>query len=267
MIESRALAGGDICQASLVTLDDGRRLFVKARLGAPDGMFAAEARGLEWLAQAAALRVPHVVASDQQFLALEYLPEGTPQANFSQALGYGLAQLHLCPVAQPGLHFDNFIGPLPQRNAPTHSWLAFYAEHRLRPRLQEVQARGVAPQAWRERFERLFTALPSMVPEEPLSRLHGDLWRGNLLVGPSGEPCLVDPAVYGGHREVDLAMMRLFGGFSEAVYEAYQEVAPLQPGHEKRVALYQLYPLLVHVVLFGGGYVSSVERALQELGF
>jgi fructosamine-3-kinase len=115
-------------------------------------------------------------------------------------------------------------------------------------------------------FERLFAALPDLAgPDEPPARLHGDLWGGNLLVDDAGAPCLIDPAVYGGHREIDLAMMRLFGGFGPRVFAAYDEAWPLAPGHEERVGLYQLYPLMVHVNLFGGGYVGSVESSLDRL--
>jgi protein-ribulosamine 3-kinase len=124
---------------------------------------------------------------------------------------------------------------------------------------------GRGPRGWAQRFESLYKALPSFVPEEPPSRLHGDLWGGNLLVGPAGEPCLIDPAVYAGHREVDLAMMQLFGGFGANVFQAYTAAYPLLDGHQQRVPLYQIYPLLVHVNLFGGGYAAQVERALQGL--
>ncbi len=175
-----------------------------------------------------------------------------------------MAALHRYPAEAPGLDHDNFIGPLPQPNRPCDSWPEFYAERRLRPRLEEALSGGKAPPRWRARFEDLFRALADLIPDEPMSRLHGDLWGGNLLVGPRGEPCLIDPAVYAGHREVDLAMMRLFGGFGTRVFQSYQESYPLQDGHEQRVHLYQLYPLLVHVNLFGSGYVSSVERALRN---
>jgi fructosamine-3-kinase len=116
----------------------------------------------------------------------------------------------------------------------------------------------------RRKFERLFSILPELVgPEEPPARLHGDLWGGNALVGPEGEPCLIDPAVYGGHREVDLAMLRLFGDPGRQFFAAYEERFPLAPGHEGRVPLYQLFPLLVHAALFGGGYGASAERAAR----
>jgi fructosamine-3-kinase len=261
---ARSLPGGDICQAFLATMNDGKKLFVKTRPGGPPDMFPTEGRGLAWLAETQTLRIPVVVAADTNYLALEYLESAPRKLGFEEELGRGLAALHSYPTELPGLEYDNFIGPLSQPNAPCDTWPEFYAEQRLRPRLEEALASGKAPASWRGRFEQLFQDLPGLIPEEPNSRLHGDLWGGNLLVGPQGEPCLIDPAVYVGHREVDLAMMRLFGGFSQRVFESYDEAYPLQPGSLDRVELYQLYPLLVHVNLFGGGYVSSVERILSR---
>jgi fructosamine-3-kinase len=229
-------------------------------------MFPAEGRGLEWLAETKALRIPEVIAAEEDFLALEFLESGSKRVKFDEELGRGLADLHRFSAGAPGWDFDNFIGPLPQANERTESWAEFYAEQRLRPRFEAAIRSGVAPGKWRSRFENLFERLPALVGDEPMSRLHGDLWGGNLLVGPNGEPCLIDPAVYVGHREVDLAMMKLFGGFPSRVFQSYDEAFPLLSGHELRVHLYQLYPLLVHVNLFGGGYVSSVERALDSLG-
>lgn len=264
----RSLAGGDVADAFLVTSSSGRRVFVKSRVGAPPGMFAAEARGLTWLGDAGALRVPEVIAVGELepgFLALEYLEPGSPRGDFDEALGRGLASLHQTPAAAFGLDHDNFIGPLPQRNAARASWVEFFIEQRLEPQLALALASGAGRPGWSARFSALCRRLPGWVPEEPPQRLHGDLWGGNLHVGPAGEPCLIDPAAYAGHREVDLAMMRLFGGFAPRVFEAYREAFPLLPGASERVPLYQLYPLLVHVNLFGGSYVGSVERALAQL--
>ena len=260
----RAIAGGDICQAYLVQLEEKEHLFVKTRPGGPQDMFVAERRGLEWLAETEALRVPKVVAAQADFLALEYLESAPRTDDFDEKLGRGLAELHTFATDAPGLDYDNFIGPLAQPNQPCPTWPEFYAKRRLAPRIEEAIRSGRAPLNWGDRFERLFQKLPSLIPDEPNSRLHGDLWGGNLLVGPQGEPCLIDPAVYVGHREIDLAMMRLFGGFPQKVFDSYQEAYPLQEGAADRVDLYQLYPLLVHVNLFGGGYVSAVERALSR---
>jgi fructosamine-3-kinase len=271
VVHARALAGGDINQAYEVGLGDGRRLFAKANARSPRGMFAAEARGLAWLAEAGALRLPRVVAvsppeAAAQFLALELVESGRPARDFDERLGQGLAALHRVGAPGFGLDHDNFIGRLPQSNAAAPTWPAFYRQRRLEAQLRRAADGGLASDRMRRGFDRLFAALDGLVgPAEPPARLHGDLWGGNLLCDQAGAPCLIDPAVYGGHREIDLAMMRLFGGFGARVFAAYEEAWPLAEGADERVALYQLYPLMVHVNLFGGGYVSSVESALARL--
>ena len=263
------VGGGDINEAFRVTLADGRTVFVKTNERADPNMFRAEARGLTWLAEARALRVPEVLAfspgTAPAFLVLEHLSPGKRVPDFDERLGRGLALLHRSGAPSFGLDHDNFIGRLPQGNGSLPTWPEFYRERRLLPQLVLASERGHAPAGLTRGFERLFARLDDLVgPPEPPARLHGDLWGGNLHVDDRGEPCLVDPAVYGGHREMDLAMMRLFGGFSPAVFEAYGEAFPLSDCHEERVALYQLYPLMVHVNLFGGSYVSAVVRALDE---
>jgi len=267
----RSLAGGDINQAYEIRLGDGQRLFAKTNARSPRGMFAAEARGLAWLAEAGALRIPHVVAVSEadaaaQFLVLELIETGRPARDFDERLGQGLAELHRVGAPAFGVDHDNFIGRLPQSNAPEATWPAFYRMRRLEPQLRQAVDAGLASPRMRQGFQRLFAALDGLVgPAEPPARLHGDLWGGNLLCDADGAPCLIDPAVYGGHREVDLAMMRLFGGFGSRVFAAYEEAWPLADGAAQRVPLYQLYPLMVHVNLFGGGYVGSVESALAGL--
>jgi fructosamine-3-kinase len=268
----RPLAGGDINQAYAVTLADRRALFIKTNARSPRGMFAAEARGLGWLAAAGSLRVPAVIASSgpddpAQFLALELIAEGAPARDFDERLGRGLAALHRHAPAGFGLDHDNFVGRLAQHNAPLGTWPEFFRARRLEPQLRLAVDAGLASGRMRSGFERLFALLDELCgPAEPPARLHGDLWGGNLLCDDRGAPCLIDPAVYGGHREIDLAMMRLFGGFGPRVFSAYAEAWPLADGHAERVALYQLYPLMVHVNLFGGHYVGSVESALDRLG-
>lgn len=252
----RPLAGGDINDAYAVEAG-GETLFVKTRADAPSDMYEAEARGLRFL-EAGALRVPRVLAVDPSFLVLEYLPPTPPGADYDEVLGRGLAALHQTTPAGFGLDHENYVGSIPQRNAPCATWAEFYWTQRLRPLSRAL------PPALRRRFDSLAEALPVRVgPAEPPARLHGDLWGGNVHC--AGEPVLIDPAVYGGHREIDLAMMRLFGGFSARVFAAYEEAYPLAPEHERRVPLYQLYPLLVHVEIFGASYLPAVSRALDDL--
>ena len=264
--DRRALSGGDINEAYAVTLADGRAFFVKTNRRPPPGMFPAEARGLAWLGQPGALRVPAVAAVDESFLALELLRSTPRTASFDEDLGRGLATLHRAGAPGFGLDHDNFIGRLPQSNRPASDWSTFYRRERLEPQLRRALDARVAPASLGRRLDRLCARLDALVgPPEPPARLHGDLWSGNLMGDDRGAPCLVDPAVYGGHREMDLAMMRLFGGFGPRVFAAYAESYPLAAGDEERVPLYQLYPLLVHVNLFGGSYVGAVESALDTL--
>ncbi|HEV3030889.1 MAG TPA: fructosamine kinase family protein [Polyangia bacterium] len=266
----RPVGGGDINRAEAVTLADGRRLFVKTNVREPAGMFAAEARGLAWLAEARVLRVPEVVAHGPGFLALELVVAAPPAPDFDERLGRGLAALHRRGAPDFGLDRDNFIGRLPQDNTAVGGgragWAEFYRARRLEPQLRRAADEGLASSRMRRGFERLFAELDALVgPPEPPARLHGDLWGGNLLCDEAGAPCLCDPAVYGGNREIDLAMMRLFGGFGARTFAAYEEAWPLAAGHAARVPLYQLYPLMVHVNLFGGGYVGQVEAILDRL--
>jgi fructosamine-3-kinase len=231
-------------------------------------MFPCEARGLAWLAEAQALRVPEVLAvsadtDEVSFLVLELLEPGPRRADFDERLGRGLAALHRAGPIALGLDHDNFIGSLRQSNRGHASWAEFFCTERLGVQLALPNAKRLLPTSVRRSFDRLYERIDEHVgPPEPTARLHGDLWSGNLHTAPDGEPVLIDPAVYGGHREMDLAMMRLFGGVGERAFAAYQECHPLSAGHEERVALWQLYPLLVHVNLFGVAYVEAVTRAV-----
>lgn len=261
VISHHSVSGGDICQAFRVELDDGRKVFVKTRHGADPHFFPCEAQGLAWLRQAQALEVPEVLAVGPGFLALEWIESGPPRADFERQLGEGLARLHRRGAPSWGGPDDNFIGPLVQSNRTRPSWAEFWVEERLRPMLARARKR-----VWEPRLEKLFRKLPDLLPEATPARLHGDLWRGNVMVGPQGQPVLVDPSCYGGHAEVDLAMLELFGGCSPVLLKAYQEVEPLAGGWQQRQRIYQLYPLLVHVVLFGGSYQHSLERSLDQLG-
>jgi fructosamine-3-kinase len=260
---AQPVAGGDINRAHRVTLADGRETFLKHHPAPPAGMFRAEARGLAWLAEPAALRIPAVLAVGDDFLALEWINPGRPAAGHDEALGHGLARLHGAGAPAFGAQADGFIGTLPLPNGPLPTWPEFYARRRLAPLVRAGVDSGVLPPRCARDIERLAARLPSLLgPDEPPARLHGDLWSGNAIADADGSPVLVDPAAHGGHREVDLAMMRLFGGFTERVFAAYEELAPLAPGHAERRDLHQLHPLLVHALLFGGGYVDRARRVL-----
>jgi fructosamine-3-kinase len=262
--DHRAVGGGSINEAFACELDDGRRVFVKSNRGADPRMFPCEARGLAWLAEADALRVPEVLAVSEAFLVLEYL-EPRRVAGYEEALGRGLAALHRHGAPRFGHDEDNFLATLEQDNTASDDWPRFYAERRLAPLWRAAIDGGHAPSSWAAAFDRLAARMGELAgPAEPPARLHGDLWSGNLHADEHGAPVLIDPAVYGGHREIDLAMLQLFGGPGPRFAAAYDEVHPRAPGHADRVSLYQLYPLLAHVALFGGSYVGSVAAALRR---
>lgn len=266
--QHHALGGGDIARAYRVELSSGVVIFVKT-LPDAESLFESEAWGLAWLRATKTLTIPEVLAVGRDpvaFLALEYLERAAPAADHEERLGAGLAAMHRVGAPTFGLDHDNFIGTLPQCNTPAATWPEFYRDARLMPLVRRAIERGLLTKDHARAFDQLYARLPERCgPAEPPARLHGDLWAGNRHVGRRGEPVLIDPAVYGGHREMDLAMMRLFGGFSPRTFAAYEEAAPLAPGANERVALYQLYPLLVHVLLFGHGYVPQLLEALQRV--
>jgi len=267
----RRIGGGDINEAFRVVLADGREAFVKTRADASPGEYAAEAAGLRWLAEPGAIGTPGVLEVAERYLVLEWIEPGRLEAEGEQELGRGLAQTHA--AGAPGFGGfrdalgDSGFGSLRLSNAPTADWPSFYAERRLRPLARIAQQRGALSAAGIEAVERVCRRLSDLCgPTEPPARLHGDLWTGNVMADSSGRPWLIDPSAYGGHREIDLAMLRLFGAPSERLFASYQEVAPLAEGWEERVGLYQLLPLLVHALLFGGSYRGAAERMALRYG-
>ena len=260
--KAEPVSGGDINDAYRVRLDDARVLFVKTHAQAPAGMFEAEARGLAWL-RGSPLRVPDVIAAGEAFLALAWLDVGSKGRGFDEALGRGLATLHRTGAPAFGLDQPSFLATLPQDNTPATDGVAFWIEQRVRPLAARAIRAGHMPDVHAQ-LDALRARPDRFGPAEPPARLHGDLWWGNV-VAVDGAPVIIDPAVYGGHREVDLAMLALFGGVSPALVAAYEEVWPLAAGWRDRVALWQLYPLAAHAVLFGGGYGAQFARALGSL--
>jgi fructosamine-3-kinase len=276
--EVRRVGGGDINESFRVRLADGADAFVKTRAGAAPGEYAAEAAGLAWLAEPGALRTPRVLAVDDGYLALEWVEPGRLEPAGVEELGRGLARMHA--AGAPSFGLDAASGPgagdgaaarfgsLRLSNDPAPDWSSFYGERRLRPLARLAAERGVLGPSGIGAVERVCERLGELCgPPEPPARLHGDLWSGNVMAAADGRPWLIDPSAYGGHREVDLAMLRLFGAPSDRVFAAYEEVAPLADGWVERVGLYQLLPLLVHALLFGGSYVSAAEcMALRYAG-
>ena len=232
-------------------------------------MFQTEAAGLDLLRGANTLHIPEVMGvfeqGGYQGIVLEFIGHRQPSSAYWQDLGHGLAALHQNSHPVFGLDHANYIGSLPQHNTPTASWSEFFIQQRLVPQLRMAVDSGRLDQDAVRQFERLYSKLPEIFPEEKPALLHGDLWSGNVIIDDAGAPCLIDPAVYYGHREVELAFTRLFGGFNDVFYSAYTEQFPLAPGFQQRVEVYNLYPLLVHVNLFGGGYAGQVRSILKRM--
>jgi fructosamine-3-kinase len=294
---TRRVGGGDINEAWRVTLPDGREAFVKTRPDAGPTEYATEARGLQWLAEPGALRTPRVLEVADDYLVLEWVPPGNLSAGGAEELGRGLAITHAAGAAAFGDHGPvglaagpggsiprakraeivadsdrepsgeaaSSFGSLRLPNDPAPDWPTFYAQRRLLPLAGVAHERGALARAGARAVEAVCERLPELAgPPEPPARLHGDLWSGNTMADVEGRPWLIDPSAYGGHREVDLAMLRLFGAPSERIFAAYAETAPLAEGWEERVQLWQLSPLLVHAVLFGGSYVGAAERVARR---
>ena len=265
--ESAPISGGDTAAAFRVRLADGRTVFAKTHPSPPAGFFEREASDLVWLADAEALLVPQVLAvSDDPpaFLALSWVEPGSGRPATEAAFGSGLAELHRAGAACFGRVDRRTTGSLALPNEPTDTWAQFYAESRLRPLARIASDRRSLPAVSLARIEQVAGHLDDMGgPVEPPARLHGDLWAGNRIVDVEGVSWLIDPASHGGHREFDLAMMRVFGGFGAEAFEAYDDAFQLADGWQARVPLHQLAPLVVHAIKFGGAYVGAVADAID----
>lgn len=276
VLSARPVGGGCINQGTALRTTRGD-FFLKWNRQADHRFFGVEVEGLEALAASGAVRVPSVMAAsgpgdEVAWLLLEWIEEGGSGRGGWMRLGRELAALHRDPgPGGPGSRFgwgtDNLIGSLPQPNGWSDDWAGFWAERRIRPLARELRERGALSAAQASIVEAVAERAgellgPAAAADGP-SLLHGDLWSGNVLFARDGAPLLIDPAMYVGHREVDLAMADLFGGFSGAFREAYDDAWPLQPGYPRRRPAYQLYPLLVHARLFGGGYAASAAAAAR----
>ena len=266
------LGGGDVAESYRIELADGRAVFAKTHLDPPAGFFTTEAHGLRWLREPAVLPVPEVLAvSDGDDggpprLVLEWIDQAAgPGSRDGEAqFGRALAQIHRAGAMSFGRDDRRTTGSLALPNDPCETWVEFYGEHRLGPLLRIARERQALSASALTKLERTIGQLDAIGgPAEKAARLHGDLWAGNRLIDRSGRSWLIDPACHGGHREYDLAMMRLFGGFDPECFAAYAAEWPLADGWHERVPLHQLAPLIVHAVKFGGGYAAATERALD----
>lgn len=271
VVRTAPVTGGDVASAHRFDLSDGRRVFAKTHADPPSGFFTTEATGLGWLRQPGCVRVPEVLAvSDGEnehppHLVLEWIDVGSSPAADATDFGRSLAHLHRAGLPSFGREDRRTTGSQGLPNEPCDDWASFYGTQRLAPLARLAHDAGALSDTAVAGLDHL--ADPDRLravggPAEPPARLHGDLWAGNRVVDTSGSSWLIDPAAHGGHREFDLAMMDLFGGFSSACLEGYRDEAPLAEGWESRVALHQIAPLVVHAIKFGGAYRPAAERAI-----
>lgn len=262
------VGGGSINQTFSIQVG-GRRLFCKINSAAalPD-MFLKEKNGLALLAQQNLIHTPGVVdlfnQGGLQFLLLEWIAEGDRTNTFWQRFGEQLAALHRVTGKWYRLHENNYMGSVPQRNTRHENWFQFFAEERLQPLIDRCVAKNLLSTNTVQAFETLIRKLPLIFDKEPPALLHGDLWSGNFMCNTAAEPVLIDPAVYFGHRSMDLGMTTLFGGFPPSFYEAYHYYFPLHANYKEQWAVCSLYPLLIHLYLFGAGYRPGIEQTLKQ---
>ena len=264
---SSYVGGGSIADSKIIETKSGKRYFLKT--GFNSTMFINEANGLKELQKANCITVPKIIAADKQFLLLELILPGRRSRDFWSIFGEQFALLHQYTNNSFGFYENNFIGATPQLNIAEGNektdWVEFYFNKRLLPQYKLAEKNGYA----REEFRRAFSVVEAKLEqvlegsEEFPVLLHGDLWSGNFMTGTAGEPVLIDPAVYYGHREADLAMTYLFGGFSDEFYNSYMSVYPLKEGWEHRINIYKLYHVLNHLNLFGTGYYGQAVGLME----
>jgi fructosamine-3-kinase len=262
------VSGGSINSSYRLTTSRGK-FFIKTNYASRyPGMFQKEAKGLALLRNAGVLAVPEVllagVAGEESFLLLEYIEAATEKEDFWENFGESLAALHSHQAELFGLDHDNYMGSLHQHNDQHADWAAFFIEERLQRQVVLARDNDRIGRSDVAAFERLYVRLPEIFPPSSPSLVHGDLWSGNFMTGSHGYACLIDPAVYYGHPEIDIAMSTLFGGFSTRFYKSYYSRNPFPDNYHERLPIYNLYPLLVHVNLFGASYLSSVQQTLRR---
>lgn len=268
VVQSFSVGGGSISRTFSIVLANGKRYFLKT--GVPSAMLRAEFRGLMELRKGGCIDVPEPVSVGPNHLVMEWIERGNEKSGFFEEFGKRLARMHSFSSERFGFYEDNFIGQTPQINnasaGVTSSWTNFYLLCRLEPQMALARQNGYVTQRMEELFDQLRVRLPDLLSgsDEPPALLHGDLWAGNFMIGPAGHPVIFDPAVYYGHREADLAMTRLFGGFTQEFYNAYQKEWPLPAGYRKREPVYLLYHVFNHLNLFGFSYRNHAIELMQS---
>lgn len=264
-----SVSGGCINDAKILHTDSGKQLFIKTNYNNLPGMFLNEANGLKELLKANSIRVPKVICVEEDFILLEAIKSSSMSNNFFEDFGRRFAQLHKYSEKYFGFYENNYIGSTPQINIPDESeqtdWTSFYFNKRLKFQFDLAEKNGFAREELRKAFSQLEDRIEELLSydvEKP-SLLHGDLWSGNFMIDENGNACLIDPAVYYGNREADLAMTKLFGGFDNKFYSAYEEEFPLQNGYAYRENIYKLYHVLNHLNLFGSGYYQQAVSLIK----
>ncbi|PIQ10280.1 MAG: fructosamine kinase [Ignavibacteriales bacterium CG18_big_fil_WC_8_21_14_2_50_31_20] len=266
IISTNSASGGSIADSQILETDSGEIYFLKS-YGSNKTILQNEANGLNELSKSKAIRTPQVIAVTDEFLLLEFISNGKKNHNFFELFGQQFAKLHETTSSKFGFFEDNFIGSNPQINLPqTKKWIDFFWTNRLYYQFKLAEKNGFANSEFRSLFSKLEKLLPSILSgtEEKPTLLHGDLWSGNFMVDLKGNPVLIDPAVYFGHREADIAMTKMFGGFTPIFYSTYNEVYPLPQDWEYRIDLYKLYHVLNHLNLFGSSYYLKAVSILEK---
>ena len=262
------LGGGSINEAAKLESNLGDFFIKWNNAKAFPKMFELEARSLNEIAATQCIRIPKVILTEEigniSFLLLEYIEPGQAKSDFWESFANSLAQLHQNSQKHFGLSYGNYIGSLRQSNSQHDKWTTFFVHERLMPHVKLAEAKGYMDLKLLKSFELLYTKLGDYFPEEPPSLLHGDLWSGNFMVDNRGDACIYDPALYYGHRMVDIAMTKMFGGFPQEFYHYYHECFPMNENWQKQIAICNLYPNLVHLNLFGIGYMSEIKYLIAK---
>ena len=269
-ISASSVSGGSINQSLKLETSSGR-FFLKWNNSVPDDFFEKEAAGLQLLREAdSGITIPEVISFSNPtkecpgFLLMEFIDGTNGSTGDSHRFGQELARLHNNHSDSYGLSYSNYIGSLPQQNNFHDDWISFFINERIDPQMKLAADHQKIGSDTMQKWENLAARLHDLLPEWQPSLIHGDLWSGNYMFSRDGDAVLIDPAVYYGHPEMDLAFSKMFGGFSSAFYEGYQSVNKLEGNFSERVDIYNLYPLLVHVNLFGGHYIRSLDRILKN---